>query len=134
MIVKVNDIPTPDMARFLTLLWTFEIGQVVQVEFISGEENLTTAITLTERPWDITMLSPFANPGLASAGTGDVLAGTITGLLSQGMTLEDAAALGVYVHGAAGERVRDGLGDTGMIASDLLPELPRVIKRLRARA
>ena len=52
MITKVNDIPTPDMARFLTLLWTFEVGQVVQVEFISEDETSTTAITLTERPSD----------------------------------------------------------------------------------
>ena len=52
VITKVNDIPTPDMARFLTLLWTFEVGQVVQVEFISEDETSTTAITLTERPSD----------------------------------------------------------------------------------
>jgi NAD(P)H-hydrate epimerase len=95
---------------------------------------LKGAFTVVAMPDGNTMLSPFANPGLASAGTGDVLAGTIAGLLSQGMTLEDAAALGVYIHGAAGERVRDDLGDTGMVASDLLIELPRVIKGLRARA
>ena len=52
VITKVNDIPTPDMARFLTLLWTFQVGQVVQVDFISEKETLTTAITLTERPSD----------------------------------------------------------------------------------
>ena len=44
----------------------------------------------------------------------------------------DAAALGVYLHGTAGECVRDELGDTGMIASDLLPMLPRAIKDLRS--
>ena len=95
---------------------------------------LKGAFTVVAMPDGSTMLSPFANPGLASAGTGDVLAGTIAGLLSQGITLEKAAALGVYIHGAAGERVRDDLGDTGMVASDLLIELPRVIKELRARA
>ena len=79
------------------------------------------------------MLSPFANPGLASAGTGDVLAGAIAGLLSQGLALEDAAALGVYLHGLAAERVRSELGDTGMVASDLLPALPRAIRDLRSR-
>ncbi len=52
VITRVNDIPTPDMARFLTLLWTFEVGQVVHVEFISQGEALTTTITLTERPSD----------------------------------------------------------------------------------
>ena len=77
------------------------------------------------------MLSPFTNPGLASAGTGDVLAGAIAGLLSQGLDMEAAAPLGVYLHGLAGERVREELGETGMLASDLLPAIPRVIKGLR---
>ncbi len=77
------------------------------------------------------MISPVANPGLASAGTGDVLTGAIAGLLAQGLSLFDAAALGVYLHGEAGEMVKAGLGDTGMIASDLLPALPLVIKQLR---
>jgi NAD(P)H-hydrate epimerase len=78
-------------------------------------------------------VSPFANPGLASAGTGDVLAGVIAGLVAQGLAPFDAAALGVYLHGAAGEMVRDKLGDTGMIASDLLPALPVTIKQLKNR-
>lgn len=76
-------------------------------------------------------LTPFANPGLATAGTGDVLAGAIAGLLAQGLPLSDAACLGVYLHGEAGEFVRDTIGDAGMIASDLLPVLPTVIKQLK---
>ena len=92
---------------------------------------LKGAHTVVAFPGGRAMLSPFANPGLASAGTGDVLAGTIAGLLSQGLGLEVAAALGVYLHGAAGERVRRELGDTGMVAGDLLVSLPHVIKDLR---
>ena len=76
-------------------------------------------------------VSPFANPGLATAGTGDVLAGAIVGLLSQGLELETAASLGVYLHGLAGESARERLGYTGMIASDLLPALPVSIADLR---
>ena len=76
-------------------------------------------------------VAPFSNPGLATAGTGDVLAGAIVGLVSQGLDSETAASLGVYLHGMAGESVRDRLGDTGMIASDLLPELPATIRELR---
>ncbi len=78
-------------------------------------------------------ISPFANPGLASAGTGDVLAGVIAGLKAQGLKSYDAAALGVYLHGAAGDKIKDELGDTGVIASDLLPALPLVIKQLKNR-
>ena len=76
-------------------------------------------------------LSPFANPGLASAGTGDVLAGVIVGLLAQGLQPYEAASLGVYLHGLAAERVREELGSAGMVASDLLPALPRSMKELR---
>ena len=76
-------------------------------------------------------VAPFSNPGLATAGTGDVLAGAIAGLMSQGLEPEAAASLGVYLHGLAGESVRERLGDTGMVASDLLPELPVTIRDLR---
>ncbi len=92
---------------------------------------LKGAYTIVAFPDGRAMLSPFANAGLATAGTGDVLAGAMAGLLSQGLALEDAAALAVYIHGLAGERVRAELGDTGMVASDLLPVLPRVIRDLR---
>jgi NAD(P)H-hydrate epimerase len=76
-------------------------------------------------------VSPFASPGLASAGTGDVLAGCIAGLIAQGLSPFDAASLGVYLHGEAGEMIRNVLGDAGMIASDLLPALPVTIKSLK---
>ena len=78
-------------------------------------------------------VSPFANPGLASAGTGDVLAGVIAGLAAQGLPLFEAASLGVYLHGETGEAVKNLMGDTGMIASDLLTALPVTIKQLKNR-
>lgn len=92
---------------------------------------LKGARTVVAYPDGRAMLCPFANAGLATAGTGDVLAGSIAGLLSQGVSLDDAAALGVYLHGMAGESVRNRLGDTGMVASDLLPDMPLMIKELR---
>ena len=93
---------------------------------------LKGAYTVVATPNGDAMLSPYSNPGLATAGTGDVLAGAIVGLLSQGANLADAASLGVCLHGEAGERIRSSLGDTGMLASDLLPELPKVIQNLRS--
>ena len=92
---------------------------------------LKGAYTVIASPEGQTKVSPVANPGLASAGTGDVLTGAIAGLVAQGLSLFDAAACGVYLHGEAGELVRARLGDAGMIATDLLPELPQVIKRLK---
>ena len=60
-----------------------------------------------------------------------MLAGAIAGLAGQGISPFDAASLGVYLHAAAGELVKDELGDTGMLAGDLLPVLPKVIKGLK---
>ncbi|MDO8567984.1 MAG: NAD(P)H-hydrate dehydratase [Dehalococcoidales bacterium] len=92
---------------------------------------LKGAYTVIAAPDGRSRLCPFANPGLASAGTGDVLTGVIGGLLAQGLAYFDAASLGVYLHGHAGERIREQLGDTGMVASDLLPALPRAIRDLK---
>ena len=92
---------------------------------------LKGAHTVIAAPDGRCRISPGANPGLASAGTGDVLTGAIAGLLAQGLPLFDAAALGVYLHGEAGETVRSMVGDTGMMATDLLPALPLAIKQLK---
>ncbi|MCX6006516.1 MAG: NAD(P)H-hydrate dehydratase, partial [Chloroflexi bacterium] len=92
---------------------------------------LKGAFTIIAEPEGRVRISGSANAGLASAGTGDVLAGAIAGLAIQGMPLFDAAALGVYLHAGAGEWVKDEIGDTGMLASDLLPALPKVIKKLK---
>ncbi|MFB0559566.1 MAG: NAD(P)H-hydrate dehydratase [Dehalococcoidales bacterium] len=93
---------------------------------------LKGAYTVIAAPDGQAKVSPIANPGLASAGTGDVLTGAIAGLLAQGLSFFNAAALGVYLHAEAGEMVKSRLGDAGMIATDLLPELPLVIKQLKA--
>ena len=92
---------------------------------------LKGAHTVVASPGGDVMVSPFANPGLATAGTGDVLAGIVSGLLSQGLSLQIAASLGVFLHGAAGDRVRSELGESGIVASDLLAEIPRVTRDLR---
>jgi NAD(P)H-hydrate epimerase len=75
-------------------------------------------------------LSPFANPLLASAGTGDILAGMIGAYLAQGLPPFDAASLGVYLHAATGEALREELGEAGLLATDLATRLPRVVREL----
>jgi len=92
---------------------------------------LKGAHTVIVAPDGQSKICPIANPGLASAGTGDVLTGVIAGLVAQGLSLFDAAACGVYLHAEAGEMVKAKLGDAGMIATDLLPALPLVIKQLK---
>jgi len=91
---------------------------------------LKGAFTIIADPAGRVRISNYASAGLASAGTGDVLAGAIAGLAGQGVPLFDAAVLGVYLHAAAGALVEDALGNAGMLATDLLPTLPRVIKEL----
>ena len=77
------------------------------------------------------MISPFANPILSSAGTGDVLAGLITGFLGQSCSPMESACLGVYLHGKTAETLSSRIGSSGLLASDLLEELPYTIKHLR---
>jgi len=93
---------------------------------------LKGAYTVIAAPDGQTKLNPSANPGLASAGTGDVLSGAIAGLLAQGLSPFTAACCGVYLHSMAGEMVREQVGDAGLLAGDLLPVLPLAIKRLKS--
>lgn len=68
------------------------------------------------------------NPGMAVGGSGDVLAGIITGLLGQGLTPLEAAACGAWLHGAAGDLCAKELGQYGMLPTDMLLRLPRLLK------
>jgi NAD(P)H-hydrate repair Nnr-like enzyme with NAD(P)H-hydrate dehydratase domain len=77
------------------------------------------------------MVLPFANAGLATAGSGDVLAGAIVGLRAQGLDAFEAAVTGAYLHGLTGELARAELGDMGMVAGDLPPRLPLALQRIR---
>ncbi len=95
---------------------------------------LKGATTVIAAPDGRSMVNANGNPALATAGTGDVLAGAIAGLLAQGLDLFSAATLGVYLHAAAGALVLEDLGDTGVLASDLLLRLPLAIKNLRGKA
>lgn len=94
---------------------------------------LKGAGTVVAAPDGRTRISPVATPALATAGTGDCLAGTIGALLAQGMGAFDAASLGVYLTGAAGLLVEEEVGPAGSLASDLLPRLPRVWRELQSR-
>ena len=77
---------------------------------------LKGARTVIAAPDGRVAVAPFENPALATGGTGDVLAGAIGALLAQGLAPYDAARLGVYLHGAAGEVVRERIGDAGLLA------------------
>lgn len=75
-------------------------------------------------------LNSTGNPGMATAGMGDVLTGMIAGLMAQGLSGETAAVLATYLHGAAGDRAAELLGMHGLIASDVLEAVPQAISSL----
>jgi NAD(P)H-hydrate epimerase len=95
---------------------------------------LKGARTVIAEPGGGLAVAPFENPALASGGTGDVLSGTIGALLAQGLDPFAAARLGVYLHGLAGDAVRERLGDAGLLASDLPDEVALARRRLAALA
>jgi ADP-dependent NAD(P)H-hydrate dehydratase / NAD(P)H-hydrate epimerase len=92
---------------------------------------LKGAYTVVAAPDDRAVVLPFANPALATAGSGDVLAGAIVGALAQGLAPFDAAVVGGYLHGLAGELARQELGEAGVVAGDLLGRLPLTMRQLR---
>ncbi len=95
---------------------------------------LKGAHTVMADPNGTAVVAPFANPAMAVAGTGDVLAGAIAGLLAQGLAPFDAAVCGVYAHAKAGALWRDQQGDAGMLAGDLLPLLPAALRAIHQAA
>ncbi len=96
----------------------YEWGQVV---VLKGAETVVASSS------GKVMVAPFANPALATAGTGDILSGIIAGMFAQGLDNFDRACCGVYIHGLAGEMLREKTGNAGALASDLLPILPKVL-------
>jgi NAD(P)H-hydrate epimerase len=69
---------------------------------------------------------------MSTAGSGDVLAGAIGAFLAGGLKAERAAIAAAYLHGSAGERLEEKLGDAGLLAGELAEELPRARKALRS--
>ncbi len=91
---------------------------------------LKGAHTLIASPQGHITALPFKNDALATAGTGDVLAGSIVGLLAQGSSVDEAAIAGGYIHGLAGEIAAEAFGSRSVIASDVTRMLPEALHRL----
>jgi NAD(P)H-hydrate epimerase len=88
--------------------------------------------TLVAEPDGHVYVNPTGNPGMATGGMGDVLSGIIAALLARDTDPLDAACAAVYLHGFAGDLLREEMGDTGLAALDLAERVPMAIKRLLA--
>ncbi len=93
---------------------------------------LKGARTVIATPDGRVSINPTGNPGMASGGMGDALAGILAALLGQGLTAENAMKLGVYLHGFVGDRIAAARGPIGLIASDIIDGLPEGLRALAA--
>lgn len=92
---------------------------------------LKGARTVVASPGGLAYINPTGTPGMATGGSGDVLTGTIAGLIAQGIDPFMAAVTGVYVCGRAGEVAAEEKGECGLIAGDIVRKIPLVVKGLR---
>ncbi len=101
------------------------ISKQYQLVVVLKGPNTAVANTKGEITFNTT-----GNPGMATAGSGDVLTGIITGLLAQGYSSQVAASLGVYIHGAAGDLASEDLSEESLIASDITERIGAIFKKL----
>ena len=129
--------------RKLPTILTPHDGEFARLGGVIGEDRMSAAAALTEELGCTVLLkghetcitdgtdgyiNPTGNPGMAVGGSGDVLAGVITALLGAGLPPLEAAACGAWLHGAAGDRCAAELGQYGMLPTDMLGALPRLMK------
>ena len=110
---------------------------ITQEQDITQEQNVTLVLkgapTVIAGANGEVWLNATGNPGMATAGMGDVLTGVIAGLIAQGVSSFDAAVLGVYLHGLAGDIVAESLGMHGLMAGDVLNAIPEAIQTCSVR-
>jgi ADP-dependent NAD(P)H-hydrate dehydratase / NAD(P)H-hydrate epimerase len=92
---------------------------------------LKGARTVIARPDGLVAICPTGNPGMATAGTGDVLTGMIVGLLAQRVPAWEAACAATYFHGLAGDLASQHLGQPGMLAGDLIDQIPYALQQTK---
>ncbi|GJQ49328.1 ADP-dependent (S)-NAD(P)H-hydrate dehydratase [Candidatus Kuenenia stuttgartiensis] len=132
--IKQHVILTPhpqEMARLLKVYTTKEIQskrKEIAEKFINSRDKVTlvlkgnnTIVMNNEKYY----VNTTGNPGMATAGSGDILTGMIAALLGQNFPPFEAAQLGVYLHGTAGDYAKQAVGEISMTATDILDNLPK---------
>lgn len=123
-----------EMARLLNKnINEIEEKRKYYAKYISDKYNIFTVLkghkTIVTSPNGEIYINNTGNPGMATAGSGDVLTGIITSLIGQGLEIFNGTKLGVYLHGLAGDIARDKIGEYGIIASDIVESIPYAIMK-----
>ena len=135
-LIPENSVLTPHVGEFRRLVgvWNSDNEEMEKLIALSVKHRLVTELkganTTVVSPEGKTYINSTGNPGMAKGGSGDVLTGIITSLLAQGYSSTDAAVLGVYIHGLAGDFAKTDLGETAITASDIISYLPQAFKTL----
>ena len=134
-IVPEYSILTPHPTEFKRLAgdWKDDFERLGKQKAFSQEYNVILLVkgahsTLTTPAGDV-YFNVTGNPGMATAGSGDVLTGIITALLAQGYAPEDAGVIGMFIHGMAGDIACEEKGQTGLIASDIVANISTAFKK-----
>ncbi|GAB3336270.1 bifunctional ADP-dependent NAD(P)H-hydrate dehydratase/NAD(P)H-hydrate epimerase [Larkinella ripae] len=127
--IPKNSILTPHPKEFerLTRRWTSDYDKLGILRDFAQRNRFVVVLkganTAIATPDGTTHFNSTGNPGMSTGGTGDVLTGILTALLAQGYDPVEAAVLGVFEHGRAGDRVAEQRGPIGLIASDVIEAL-----------
>ena len=130
-------IMTPHIGEAKRLLGNVDIADLTRIEIASFLRKKYGCIIIVKGTGTLVAVSDedayintTGNPGMATAGSGDVLTGIITSLAGQGLAPFDAAKTGVFVHGLSGDLAADKLGEYGLTASDIADYVPFALKEL----
>ena len=136
--LKTNAVLTPH-PKEMSRVTGIEISKIVEKRIevarkFARDHSVTIvlkgAATIISQPNGLTTINPTGNPGMATAGSGDILSGIIASLVAQGFSSPKAAIAGTYLHGLSGDIFAQGESQTSLIAGDLLRTLPETIKRI----
>jgi ADP-dependent NAD(P)H-hydrate dehydratase len=130
--LKAKLILTPhpgEMKRLWSGLFREELHVDRQEQALQLAQRINTIVVLKGAGTVVTdgekvYINKTGNPGMATAGSGDVLTGVITALLGQGLSDFDAAVLGVYIHGLAGDIAAEKVGQVSLMTTDIIDSLP----------
>jgi len=134
--IPAGSILTPHPGEFKRLVgeWQNDFDKLMKQRALAAKAKsvvvLKGAYSSIALPDGSIYFNSTGNPGMATGGSGDVLTGILTALLAQGYSTIDAALIGVYVHGLAGDLAAREIGETSLIAGDLVDYLPTAFKRL----